>query len=200
MIDMFGPYLVRGEVQKRASGKVYGRLFTDTTSRAVHIEPAFAYDTEPFFMALQMFTTLIGADKQLVMWKELSKESIYKLSANNGTTWKFSPADSPLRQEVANILNERLLGTLPSVDSMINILKLHVQLIGRPFIANPSGWSQANSANSRLRLQDKIYNEFWARWQEQYAPTMVSMGLTAPVVTEKRILNGSKRDRLPKAK
>ena len=29
MFDLFGPYTVRGEVQKRTSGKAYGVIFTD---------------------------------------------------------------------------------------------------------------------------------------------------------------------------
>jgi len=120
MVDLFGPYLVRGEVNKRASGKVYGVLFTDLASRAVHIEPAFAYDTESFLMALQRFSNirgwpqtiysdpgsqLIGAEKELVhMWQELETETVFKISANNGTEWKFSPADSPWRQGAAEVL------------------------------------------------------------------------------------------------
>ncbi|XP_048579702.1 uncharacterized protein LOC125560998 [Nematostella vectensis] len=38
MLDLFGPYTVRGEVQRRTSGKAYGVIFTDLTMRAVHIE------------------------------------------------------------------------------------------------------------------------------------------------------------------
>ena len=38
MFDLFGPYTVRGEVQKRTNGKAYGVIFTDLAVRAVHIE------------------------------------------------------------------------------------------------------------------------------------------------------------------
>ena len=38
MFDLLGPYTVRGEVQKRTSGKAYGVMFTDLAMRAVHIE------------------------------------------------------------------------------------------------------------------------------------------------------------------
>ena len=44
MVDLFGPYVIRGEVQKRVSGKGYGVIFTDLCSRAVHIEGSFGYD------------------------------------------------------------------------------------------------------------------------------------------------------------
>ena len=225
MIDLFGPYIVRGEVQKRTSGKVYGILFTDLASRAVHIEPAFAYDSESFLLALQRFTNirgwpevifsdpgsqLIGAEKELViMWKEMQKDTIYKISTDNGTEWRFSPADSPWRQgaaeslikaakraiklaihdhrvsptefltlctEIASILNERPLGTLPSIDSTINILTPNVQLIGRPFKSNPGGWNSVSSVKSRIKLVNSIADEFWSKWTEQYAPSLIRQG------------------------
>ena len=38
MLDLFGPYMVRCEVQNRTSGKAYGVMFTDLAMRAVYIE------------------------------------------------------------------------------------------------------------------------------------------------------------------
>ena len=38
MLDLFSPYMVRREVQKRTNGKEYGVMFTDLAVRAVHIE------------------------------------------------------------------------------------------------------------------------------------------------------------------
>lgn len=60
MLDLFGPYQVKGEVQKRTSGKVYGVLFTDLASRAVHIETSVGYDTGSFMQALRRFNKLKG--------------------------------------------------------------------------------------------------------------------------------------------
>jgi hypothetical protein len=51
MPDLFGPYDVRGEVQKRTSGKAYGVIFSDMVSRAVHIEAVYGYETSSFLMA-----------------------------------------------------------------------------------------------------------------------------------------------------
>jgi hypothetical protein len=114
MLDFFGPYLVRGEVQKRVSGKAYGIIFTDVCSRAVHIECAFGYDTSSFLLALQRFTSvrgwprvifsdpgsqLVGAEKDLVaMWQDMDKGTVYKASVEKGTQWIFGPADSPWHQ------------------------------------------------------------------------------------------------------
>jgi hypothetical protein len=224
MVDLFGPYRVRGEVQKRTSGKVYGVIFTDLYSRAVHIEAAFGYDTDSFLQSLRRFSNirgwpstifsdpgsqLIGAEKELISaWQNINRESLYKICGDQGTEWRFSPADSAWRQgavesliksakraikfsihdqrlspsefmtlcsEISNILNERPLGVLPSGDSNINILTPNCQLIGRPFCRNPGGW-QESSLKTRLRLIDTILEEFWSKWTELYAPSLVRQG------------------------
>jgi hypothetical protein len=221
MVDFFGPFSIRGEVQKRITGKAYGVMFTDLCSRAVHIEAVFGYDTASFLQALRRFSSirgwpsiifsdpgsqLIAAEKELLsVWQKVEKESLYKTCSEQGTEWRFSPADSPWRQgavesliksakraikftlqnqrlspsefmtacfEIGNILNERPLGTLPSGDSSINILTPNCQLIGRPFCRNPGGWG-SSSLKDRLRLVDTILDEFWSKWTELYAPTLV---------------------------
>ena len=60
MIYLFGPYVVRGEVQKQTSGKVYGVIFTDLLSRAVHIEAVYGYNTSSFLMVLARFASIRG--------------------------------------------------------------------------------------------------------------------------------------------
>ena len=114
MLDYFGPYAVRGEVQKRVTGKVWAVCFTDLCSRAVHIEPVYGYDTKSFMYALCRFTSLrgwpeviysdpgsqlIGADRELTeAWKKMEKNGLLRMSTFKGTTWKFGAADSPWRQ------------------------------------------------------------------------------------------------------
>lgn len=60
MVDLFGPFSVRGEVQKRSTGKVWGVIFTDLASRAIHIEVACGYDTESFLLAFRRFASIQG--------------------------------------------------------------------------------------------------------------------------------------------
>ena len=60
MLDLFGPYMDRGEVQKRTSGKAHGVMFTDLAMRAVHIDAVFGYDTSNFLMALSRFASIHG--------------------------------------------------------------------------------------------------------------------------------------------
>jgi hypothetical protein len=224
MLDFFGPIKVRGEVQKRVSGKAYGVIFTDLYSRAVHIEATYGYDTESFLLALNRFvsirgwpaviysdpgTQLVGADRELRrMWKEVDKHSLYKVGTDHGLQWMFGPTNSPWYQgavealvkaakralkfsiasqrvscsefmalcsHVANLLNERPLGVLPSDDSTVNILTPNCFLLGRSLARNPGGWSSNQSLRSRLALVDSMVQDFWSKWCELYAPTLFSV-------------------------
>ena len=92
MVDLFRPYVVRGEVQKRTSGKAYGVIFTDLVSRAVHIEAVYGYDTSSFLMALSRFASirgwpqyisdpgsqLIGAERELKEhWEKIDRSKLH---------------------------------------------------------------------------------------------------------------------------
>ncbi|CAB4001154.1 RNA-directed DNA polymerase from transposon X-element [Paramuricea clavata] len=114
MIDLFGTYSVRGEVQKRTSGKAYGVIFTDLVMRAVHVEAVFGYDTESFLMALSRFVSvrgwpeivysdpgsqLIAAEREIAeTWKSIDRQSLHKSGTENRLTWILGPADSPWYQ------------------------------------------------------------------------------------------------------
>jgi hypothetical protein len=120
MVDLFGPYRVRGEVQRRISGKAYGVIFTDMVMRAIHIEVAFGYDTKSFLLALQRFASvrgwpeilysdpgsqLIGADNELkAAWLRMDKTALNRVGAENGTSWIFGPPDSPWHQGAVEAL------------------------------------------------------------------------------------------------
>ena len=113
-LDLFGPYPVRGEVQKRTTGKAWGVIFTDLCSRAVHIEVVFGYDTQSFLLALSRFASirgwptviysdpgsqLVGANTELVnAWKDINLDTLKKHGAEFGLRWVFGPADSPWYQ------------------------------------------------------------------------------------------------------
>ena len=120
MVDLFSPYLVRGEVQKKISGKAWGVIFTDLCSRAMHIEVAFGYDMKSFLPGLCRFaaiqgwpsamysdpgTQLVGTSSKLVQaWKDLGHDAIAKVGADSGMEWKLGPADSPWYQGAVEIL------------------------------------------------------------------------------------------------
>ena len=112
MVDLFGPYSIRGEVQKRISGKAWGMLFTDLASRAVHIEALFGYDADQAMMALTRFACLRGWPEKMYSdpgpqllgaHKELVK-SARRLGIDHGLQWVFGPADSPWHQGAVEAL------------------------------------------------------------------------------------------------
>ena len=114
MLDLFGPYTVRGEVQKSTSGKAYGVMFTDLAMRAVHIEAVFGYNTGNFLLAVSRFASLrgwpeiiysdpgsqlLGAERELKeAWQRIDRESLQRDSVKNGSTWVFGPSDSAWHQ------------------------------------------------------------------------------------------------------
>ncbi|XP_067936851.1 uncharacterized protein [Watersipora subatra] len=120
VLDLFGPFPIRGEVQKRSTGKAWGVIFMDLYSRAVHIEPVFSYDTSSFLMALRRFTNIRGwpkvlysdpgsqlthADKELKsIWRNIDRDALYKAGTDSGMEWIFGPADAPWYQGGAEAL------------------------------------------------------------------------------------------------
>ena len=228
MLDYFGPFEVRGEVQKRISGKVWGIIFTCMISRAVHIEAVYDYSTSSFLLALSKFANIRGypnkiysdndpklvcADNQLdqqwkLMWEQDSQKILEK-SALKGLEWIFSSPDAPwmngavesliksvkkaikfsmnnqrlspfefscLLYEVANILNERPIGTLTSTDSELSVLTPNSLLLGRSLAKNPLGWEPQNNASllQRFHLIQQISSIFWKQWISTCAPQLIT--------------------------
>ena len=59
-IDLFCPFEIRGEVNKRSTGKVYGIIYFCLPSTAVHLDVAIDYSTDAFLMVLRRFASLRG--------------------------------------------------------------------------------------------------------------------------------------------
>ena len=59
-LDYFGPFEIKGEVQKRVRGKCYGLLFVCDSSRAVHVEITQNYSTDAFLQALRRYASIRG--------------------------------------------------------------------------------------------------------------------------------------------
>lgn len=76
--------------------------------------------------------------------------------------------------EVANILNVRPIGTLPSEDSEINMLTPNTLLLGRAHSANPGHLDTTPSTLKSLRLVNSVVEAFWLKCTELYAPSMVA--------------------------
>lgn len=115
-VDIFGPYTVRGEVNKRSSRKGYGVLFVDMVCRAIHIEFIPDYSTESFLSGFSRFCALRGKPTDAYSdpgsqidagsknlqdpWGAIDQLKVKEagLKPGIGVNWHFSPADSPHRQ------------------------------------------------------------------------------------------------------
>ena len=108
MLDLFGPYAVRGEVQKRTTGKAWGVIFTDLCSRAVHIEVSFGYDSQSFLLAFRRFAAVTGWPQKIFSdpgtQLQGAKVDLDRVFKDHGSEWQFSPADSPWRQGAVEAL------------------------------------------------------------------------------------------------
>ena len=108
-LDLFGPFYVRGEVQKKTTGKAWGLILTDICCRAVHIEVVHGYSTEQFMLGLSRFAALRGwpsiiysdpgsqlkgaeADLRQI-WESIDLTVLQTLGAQKGLKWSFGPTD-----------------------------------------------------------------------------------------------------------
>ena len=111
MVDLFGPFIVRSEINKRSSRKVYGVIITDMSTRAVYIDVAVDYSTDSFLMVFRRFVCIHGFPSvifsdngsQLVrashelnsVVTKIDWEKVKNFGYDKGLTWKFSPPESP---------------------------------------------------------------------------------------------------------
>lgn len=109
-IDIFGPFKIRGMVNKRRTGKAFGVIFTCGNSRAVFCDVSPDYSMIGFLQTMRRFTSirgfpsdvwsdcgsqLVAADKELRdMIKGFDKEKLKEFGADKGLKWHFSPPDA----------------------------------------------------------------------------------------------------------
>ena len=164
-VDLFGPYIVKDDVKKRTTMKVWGVVFSCMSSRAIHVELASTLSTESFLLAYQRFTAVRGHPRKIwsdpgtnfIGAKPILKEMYTYLDqqstgtfdsyiARNGTdwTWKIHPADSPHRNgavEAAVKITKRALQSLGKVEGLtfiefLTVLQLAANLANeRPISA-----------------------------------------------------------------
>ena len=110
-LDLFGPFIIRGEVQKRVRGKAYGVIFNCMSTRAVHADVADNYSTDAFMKVLRKFISLRGCPTKLFsdegsqlvaankMLKSINEawnwDELKSYGAEKGIDWIFSPPDAP---------------------------------------------------------------------------------------------------------
>ena len=110
-IDFFGPYLIKGEIQKRIKGKGYGVIIACSSSRAVYIDVSKDYSTDSLLQVIRRFTSIRGwpnkffsdnGTQLVAASKELSStiqgvdfELLKRYGLNKGTDWSFPPPNAP---------------------------------------------------------------------------------------------------------
>ncbi|XP_033105172.1 uncharacterized protein LOC117107577 [Anneissia japonica] len=109
-VDYGGPFItIQGREKRRA--KRYLCLFTCLATRAVHLEMAYALDTNSFLNAFYRMVNrrglpkevvsdnggnFIGADKELrELIISIDKDKVQKSTANRGIKWHFNPPLAP---------------------------------------------------------------------------------------------------------
>ena len=109
-VDFFGPFTIKGEVQKRTRGKCYGVIFTCFVSPAVYVDISSDYSTDSFPQVMRRFasirgwprkvysdngTQLVAACKELRnALKGIEKTSLKHFGVMHGMDWNFTPADA----------------------------------------------------------------------------------------------------------
>lgn len=119
-IDYFGPFKLKGEVQKRTHGKGYGVIFTCVISRAVYLDISCDYSTEAFMQVLRRFasfrgwpgkiisdqgTQLVGASNELkAIVASIDKHQVQQFCSEKNVVWEFTTADAPWMNGVTESL------------------------------------------------------------------------------------------------
>ena len=110
-LDLFGPFHLKGVVNKRSTGKGYGVIFTCLVTRAVFIDIATDYSTDAFLLVFRGFVSIRGYPSKIFsdsgsqlksaakeiseMFDSLGWAKVKEVGIINGLEWKFSPEDAP---------------------------------------------------------------------------------------------------------
>ena len=119
-LDLFGPFAVRGEVNKRTRGKAFGLILTCLGTRAIHIDLIADYSTDAFLQGFRRFMSIRGAPlnvysdpgsqlegacnelKQMI--NGLDQDKLREFGVNSEMVWKFTSADAPWQNGCAESL------------------------------------------------------------------------------------------------
>ncbi|XP_053662228.1 uncharacterized protein LOC128711380, partial [Anopheles marshallii] len=158
-LDYFGPILV---VVGRHSEKRWGALFTCLTTRAVHLELAFALTTASCILAIRRFiarrgspreilcdrgTNFVGAARELnVALKDVDENALMSRFSGPELKWSFNPPAAPhfggswerLVQSVKKILCSFELPRLPTDEILMSTLtEVEMMINSRPLTYVP---------------------------------------------------------------
>ena len=109
-LDLFGPFEIRGEVNKRTRGKAYGLILNCLLCRAVHLDLITDYSTDAFLQGFRRFMNLRGTPTNVYsdpgsqiqgannvlreMVKNLDEKKLKEFANNEKLNWHFTAADA----------------------------------------------------------------------------------------------------------
>ena len=115
-VDIFGPFTIKGEVNKRIKSKAFGVIFTCMSTRGVYCDLSQNYSTDAFMLVLRRFicirgypskifsdrgTQLVAASTEL---KELDLTAIQQFGRDQGLEWVFCSPQAPWQNGTAEAL------------------------------------------------------------------------------------------------
>ena len=145
-VDFFGPFAIKGEVQKRTRGKCFGVIFTCFACRAVYVDVRSHYSTDSFLQVLMRFTNvrgwprkvyidngtqLVGASKEFKdVVTGLDEATLERYGVVHGKDWQFTPTDAPwmngiteaLVKSVKNALNAAIGDQVMRFSELQNVM------------------------------------------------------------------------------
>ena len=123
-LDMFGPFMVKGMVNKRSRAKCFGVIFTCGISRAVYCDLSQDFGNDSFLQTMRRFTSLRGypatiysdSGSQLVaahkelndVYQKLDKQQLRRFGTENGMAWHFVSPTAPWKNGGAESLIKSL--------------------------------------------------------------------------------------------
>lgn len=153
-IDFFGPFTIKGEINKRIHGKCFGVIFNCFVSRAVHVDLSVDYSTDAFLQTMRRFVCLRGyprkiySDKgsQLTAASKELKNAVTNLDAkelvefgiSHGTEWEFSTADAPWTNGATEALVKSVKRALTSIigDQVLSFSELQTVMFEAAQLVN----------------------------------------------------------------
>ena len=162
-LDFFGPYVLKGETNKRARSRGYGVIFNCLLSRAVHLDLATDYSTDGFLLVIRRFISIRGcpikvwsdrgsqlrsADKTLrEIIAGIDVKAITEFGASKSFDWVFTTPDAPWQNGCAESLIKSVKKALTIVvgDQVLSFSEMQTVLFesgdlvnGRPIGRHPT--------------------------------------------------------------
>ena len=118
-IDLFGPQDIRDDVVKKGPRK-YKKIYTCTSTRAVHLDVATDYSTEAVLHTVRRLmaargdvrtiisdpgSQLVRASKDLTAWRQgWNQDELIRFGTPKGLDWKFIMANSQHQNGTAEVM------------------------------------------------------------------------------------------------